>query len=334
MSEPTLTLQYDDLANAVSRFLGYGDVASAVGATNLARVDAVVQSGYRVFLYPPLVGGKAHRWSFLRPTTTINVWPSLAGNLTVPPSYSSPSTTLTASSGLFYPSVVGQSIALTQGTTTTSYVITHYVSSTQVKVAGDLHLIYVAATTWAITATGDFRLPDDYGAIQGTLTHGSQVGYRALQIVGENQIRDLRQSGTSSGVPRCAAIIPVSNDGSAGQRFNLMVWPTPDAVYSLAYRYHALMNKLSTAAASYPLGGAKHAQTILESCLAQAELSMNDEQGVHSAAYAVLLASSIAMDQTDHSPETLGYNGDLSGSVSPGDRGRAGHITYNGTQIW
>ena len=336
MPESTLTLKYDDLADAVSRFLGCGDDFTALDATTQARVDAFVQSGDRKLLYHAMYGGKAHRWSFLRPTTTISVWGLLDGLLNGAPTYSAPSSTLTAKAGSdpFYPSVVGRSISLTtSGGVTTAYAITEYVSATQVKVAGDLSGIYVADNVWSIAATGDFRLPDNYGAIQGTLTHGSQVGYRALNIVGENQIRNMRQSGTSGGVPRCAAIIPVVSDGSAGQRFNLMVWPTPDAVYVLTYRYHALMNKLSTSN-PYPLCGAKHSQTLLEACLSEAELSANDEQGVHTAAYAALLAASIAMDQTDHAPETLGYNGDLSDSGSPGCRGRSDHITYNGTQIW
>jgi len=339
MPDPTLTLQYTDLVNAISRQQGLGDTFSSLDATNQARVDFAVQSGYRYFLYHPQIGGRVHRWSFLRPTTSITVWGTLDGQLFGAPSYSliTLKSTLTIKTGgdVFYPSCEGQTINLTNAVgVTTGYVITDYLTSTTVKVNGDLSALYAADNVWAISSSGNFLMPSNYGAIEGTFTFGATTGYLALSIVGENQIRDLRQTGTSGGLPQHVAIIPVANDGTVAQRFWLQVWPTPDSAYALTYRYHAMMHKLS-AGAPYPLGGAQHSQTVLASCMAQAELLFNDEKGIHWDRYMELLAASVQMDLTDHAPEKLGYNSDNSdGECSYPWRGRASSLYYGSSKLW
>tara|TARA_R110002110_G_scaffold93689_1_gene243565 strand:- start:243 stop:605 length:363 start_codon:yes stop_codon:yes gene_type:complete len=88
-----------------------------------------------------------------------------------------------------------------------------------------------------------------------------------------------------------------------------MLYPKPDKAYTLSYRYHALPNQL-TAANPYPMGGAAHAETILESCLAVAESRMDNNAGIHAAAFQQRLAASIAFDTAMHTPEHMGYNGD------------------------
>jgi hypothetical protein len=46
----------------------------------------------------------------------------------------------------------------------------------------------------------------------------------------------------------------------------------------------------------YPLGGVVHGETILEACLAAAEATLVDAEGVHSKRFMECLASSIRID--------------------------------------
>ena len=49
---------------------------------------------------------------------------------------------------------------------------------------------------------------------------------------------------------------------TAGQRFDLYVFPIADQEYTLNLRYYVLLNDLTTAR-PYPYGGMTHAETIL-----------------------------------------------------------------------
>ena len=132
-----------------------------------------------------------------------------------------------------------------------------------------------------------------------------------IEITGEHRIRVLRQRDYSdlASDPKLAAIRPISSDGSNGQRFQLMLYPKPDKAYTLSYRYHALPGKIDSSY-PYPKGGAAHAETILESCLAVAEARMDNNAGIHAAAFQNRLNASIAYDKLMHTPERMGYNGD------------------------
>lgn len=70
-----LALTWDDLRSEVGFYLGHGRTSSAWSADETATINAVVDAGYRNFIYPrPLPGMvKAHEWSFLRPSATIDV---------------------------------------------------------------------------------------------------------------------------------------------------------------------------------------------------------------------------------------------------------------------
>jgi len=168
-------------------------------------------------------------------------------------------------------------------------------------------------TTLSLVAnTADYTLSANFGGLIGEMTYSADDNrWFPIELTGEHRIRTLRQRDYSSisSDPKLAAVRPISSSGSNGQRFQLMLYPKPDKAYTLSYRYHALPNQL-TAANPYPMGGAAHAETILESCLAVAESRMDNNAGIHHAAFQQRLAASIAFDQQMHTPEHMGYNGD------------------------
>lgn len=68
--ESSLSLQLSDLNAETAQFLGFGRTASAWNADQLAQIASCVNSGYRSFLYPPLVEegvNQVYEWSFLTP---------------------------------------------------------------------------------------------------------------------------------------------------------------------------------------------------------------------------------------------------------------------------
>lgn len=77
MPESTFSLTKRELKGEVARYLGYGggggkdSRTATLDAEQLKDVEQAVSSGLRQFYWPPPVGGAAHEWSWLRPTTTL-----------------------------------------------------------------------------------------------------------------------------------------------------------------------------------------------------------------------------------------------------------------------
>lgn len=175
-----------------------------------------------------------------------------------------------------------------------------------------------------VTAASDasYDLPDDFGSLSGThLTFQSDYQTLFVEVTGESRIRKHRQSGEGNGRPMLAAIVPIeltaANSATAGQRFKVELWPTPDAVYTLEYRCEVIPFSL-TDARIYPYGGAVHAETILESCLSAAERHINNEKGVHWQTFmSELLPASIQKDK-QLSPRIYGYMDDSRNKINSG----------------
>lgn len=157
-------------------------------------------------------------------------------------------------------------------------------------------------------------LPDDYGNIEGNITISSTNNQASwpIQFTGEGVIRE-KYSGlpNATGRPQMAAIRPLKGTTvSKGQRFEIVVWPIPDQAYTIQVRYYLLPDVLS-GTLPYAYGGATHAETLLESCLAIAEERLDDTRTTHSGKFRERLAASVAMDRRSK-PQNLGYNRDNS----------------------
>ena len=195
-------------------------------------------------------------------------------------------------------------------------------------------------TLSTVAGTDDYTLSANFGGMIGIATYATTDNrWQPIETTGEGRIRLLRQrdSGTSQSDPRFMAIRPKSSDGSNGQRFELMLWPTPDKAYTVSYRYHALPSKLTTGN-PYPLGGEAHAETILASCLAVAEARQENNAGIHAANFMQRLQASIAYDRHMHTPNVTGYNGDASDQyhlTEQQNRYNNGDVvTYNGSAFY
>jgi hypothetical protein len=174
-------------------------------------------------------------------------------------------------------------------------------------------------------------LPDMLARVMGGFYFAPEIYSVPILVVSEHRILALLQQSTDEGRPQYAAIrFKSGTTKEEGQRQEVKWWPIPDAAYTLTYRYEGYTGKL-TESLPYPLGGMKHSETIIESCLAVAEQRANDERGLHWEKFISLLATSIAQDRKSGAQ----YYGPMSGPeggarINEYLRTPSGDITYKG----
>ena len=154
-----------------------------------------------------------------------------------------------------------------------------------------------------VADTADQEMPENFGRLIGngfTFAADSQVP-SVLADVGEGHIRRLRQAGSETGRPRVAGLRRVNNENAEAQRWEVMWHPTPDAVYTLEFRFGVLVEALTeTNEKVYPLGGLMHADTLRSSCLAAADARVNDVlDGVKYQDFIRRVAASIVRDKAE-----------------------------------
>lgn len=163
--------------------------------------------------------------------------------------------------------------------------------------------------------TQDYVMPFSFGGAYGPLHHDPDDEIKvSIHKVTPNKILYQRQMNvTVTNWPTLYAERAVMQGGTNGQRWKIMLWPSPSAVFHLhgTMRVHPLG---PNGTQEYLYGGAEHSQTILESCLAQAELQIDGQPGAHANEFKQCLATSIVLDSQMHAPEKLGYNGNNSGA--------------------
>lgn len=152
------------------------------------------------------------------------------------------------------------------------------------------------ATIDTVAEHKDQDLPNDLVRITGDMFFEDAPMIPALSIVSEGRVMALRQQQHPSARPKCAAVVHKPSDGSNTQKLQIKWWPTPDKVYGISYVYEAYSGPLTTAK-PHPLGGQKHAELIIESCLSVAEQRANDERGAHWERFSALLIAGVIQDQ-------------------------------------
>jgi len=178
--------------------------------------------------------------------------------------------------------------------------------------AYDWSWLYSSTTVTTVSGTDAYSLPDDYGHHLGGLKYAAGEGRYPIPIVSIAQIRESDALTDQSGYPTKAAIIPDgAYDGTDGQRWQVVLWPTPNSAWTLTFEYSILVDVRMRSSTPYPLGGQAHAETLRYACLAAAELDRDDARGPREEQYKELLAASIAHDKRMR-PDFLGYNQDRS----------------------
>ncbi|MEM6365601.1 MAG: hypothetical protein AAF745_14325 [Planctomycetota bacterium] len=142
-----------------------------------------------------------------------------------------------------------------------------------------------------------YDLPEDFVRLCNSFTFKSEQSRRCLDKVDEKSIRSMADR---NGVPLYFAIRPKPQ---AENRYEMLVHPTPDDEYTLEYRYEKSPPELGDGNPEH-LGSAAHSQTLLLSCIASAERTLNVESSMRSegginivSQFQAALLASIALDQ-------------------------------------
>ncbi len=214
-------------------------------------------------------------------------------------------TAVTADDAMFYENMVDSGETVTIGST--GYTLLDVTSTTVCHVSGNASGAADEATC-SVTADGDYRLPADYGAIAGPLTHATSSGYWPVKIVGESALRHVRRYNAGSGTPTIAAIRPLAIVQTTLQEFDLLLHPIPNVAYELTYRYHVRLSEITDTNKRLP-GAADHSEIILQACLAAAEQRMFDRRGDEYGNFMTMLPAAISFDRNAHSAEEFGTPG-------------------------
>ncbi|MEE8607817.1 MAG: hypothetical protein V3S55_09440 [Nitrospiraceae bacterium] len=346
MAAASLDILQSQIRNELTRFFTAGRSYSASTPTG-ADVDAAFTRGLRQFYAPPPLAGErtVHVWSFLYPKATIRVFPDLTGT----PSTAAGNTSLLIdveaddvndlgfavgpdTTGSLN-ELVGQLVSMkdvSAGDTFTDdgatppkqTIVSSITSKTQLSIGSIVFRTALSSTSdeYTIIVDGDYNLPVNFGGIVGpTMSFDATTGFAPIDITSESRINRLRQDNrvTQTFRPRLAAVRPISAAGSFssdGTRWELMLWPIPDAVYTLHFRYLVAVDEPATESGILP-GGMFHAETIMASCLAIAETMLEPAPRVRlrHEAFMQRLTASVSMDRQLFTPDTLGIEGDATG---------------------
>jgi len=192
----------------------------------------------------------------------------------------------------------------------------------------------VASFTLAQGAS-EVPLPLDFAGLEGPITVSTAGSAAGTTVSVAGDVRHLYAlNPDATGRPLAAAIDPLKGTGQhQGQRFRLHLYPAADQAYTLEFAYYLNPDFLS-GDRPYAYGGPQHAETLLASCQAVAELNLDDARGVRWQYFQERLAVSMDIDRRNK-PQNLGYNGDRSDHKG---RARRRHnpdgytVTFNGVE--
>ena len=158
----------------------------------------------------------------------------------------------------------------------------------------------------------------------GTLTHASadSTMYPSIRLVGEHMIRQLLQRQESSARPDSAATRVKAKGDNTSTRYELMLWPTPDAEYRISFRYR--VNPDTSGANSLPAlvdsldlhGGDRYSELYLEAAFLAADELMGVKRSPHEERFLRAVVNAVGSDRLTSSADSMGYNGDPSNGRS------------------
>lgn len=179
-----------------------------------------------------------------------------------------------------------------------------------------------------------YFLPDDfYGILVAPFTYPTGGPRITIEPISEVQLRELSWSNTT-GVPTVCALRAINTTAATTTgRWEVLFWPIPNGTQSVTAIYKRYPAPLSTGT-DRPISGFQHDQTLLEGCLAAAELSVGDAQGPHKSEYKELLGMSMDLDARASAQKISDY-GDKSEDFGGPRRPKTyyGVDTYNGVSI-
>jgi len=269
-------------------------IEAYTGNTTAGAALAHVNVGYaRVLggLIPGSVPPRSHIWSFTRPYAEITLAATVTGTATGVYDDDAEQTTITATTGIFCPEHDGDTITVTDVGDLT---IVDYTSST-VVVADEGEDFEAKAVS--LPTNGIYDLPADFGGLVNDLFYPNEDddSESYIRTGAVERILALRRDNPDVGDPEQCAVAPKAFTAATGQRWQLWVYPRPDAARIWRYRYNILPAAL-TDAAVYCVGSPMIDLAVLYAAYASAEHDMAHKPGYYEQLFAQQLAGAIAAD--------------------------------------
>ena len=153
-------------------------------------------------------------------------------------------------------------------------------------------------------------------------------------------IRRLQANNPETALPVFYSVRTVTFDPTVGSRKTLVLYPTPDKVYTLKVPM-VLRPVLLDGVNLYAIGGEVLAQVMLEACLASAEHNFEEREHVHEKRFLEMIGLAIRDDKDRSSPTSLGPDAprDESGRFDMTDYAyrlreqRIGNLTFDGDTL-
>lgn len=184
-----------------------------------------------------------------------------------------------------------------------------------------------------VAADYTYDCPDDWGGFASPTPVASGNSYSpSIRVIPVDTLLELRErnSDLTAEFPLNLAQRCKARDQTTGQRYELLLYPTPSTGFTLSVKYVSNPAAISNDS-YYPLGGQPHALTLLQACLAAAELRENDgAEGVQFREFMRLMTDSVAFDRAVATPSFFGQNLDRSIPCGSFRRHRGRGVTYEG----
>jgi len=318
----SITYSLSELKIAVGDYLELG--RSGWSADDTSRIVEIIKSALSQVYYPTTEKG-TYQWSWMRPISELTTnAPYDTGTIEVV------SGVVTLSGGTFPAWAAQGEIVIAGGT----YDVDTRDSDTQVTLI-NTDVDRDSGTPYTL-ACYQYDLPDDFGGFEGdqmTYTPGQAELYPAVTVTSDRIIRKKRQHYTERCRPRLVSYTPKTLVAATGQRYEAQFYPTPNAAYTLHYKYKVIPDMLSNDA-HFPHGGPAVGELILQACLSVAEQRHNDEVRIHTNEFNKRLTAAISDDAESFSPDTLGYNSDNSDRVMRDPHDQVAVHSFEGTYYY
>jgi hypothetical protein len=322
----SLGVTYADVRRELGLEAGWGRDPSDWSAEDAADGAAILKDGLLSF-YTALdpSTGRAHRWSFLFPTSTLTTTaPYSTGTIGIVNGV----VTLT---GGVWPAAAADGELNVSGR---AYTVNTRDSNTQLTL-DDLTVNVTAGATYCL-GFPFITLPADFGRLDGRMSYRpGDVAYdRPLELRSEPQLHLMRQKGEITAPPRYVALRPKRQTAGQQQLSELFFHPTPDAAYQVWYRY-AINPDTLDGTNTTPPGGVAHGQTIIAAVLAAFERRFSRDSAHWRTVYAERLRQSIAVDKDLSTPDYLGgMRGGTDQAAEEYPPRALNYVTYNGVVPW
>lgn len=287
-------------------------------------VADIIENGERDFYNPPVLPNDkaSHSWSFIvRGLRTTLSAPYSTGTVSIT------SGTATLSGGT-WPTWAADGWLEVNGY---GYLVSSRSSGT-VLVLDDSSVSGISTVSYEINRW-QYTLPDDFGGFLANKFAYSPDDnlYCDCKLTSYAEILQRRQReswGTPDNQALYGAVTSKTSAMTTGQRFELCLWPTPNAAGVIEAEYYSNPSAIDDST-PYPFGGQPHAATLRAAVLAAAELEADGMQGAHYSKFLERLAASVSHDRRT-GPRHLGNMNSSNGDTYYYRHGRD-YITYNGT---